>query len=122
MREAPRLEREHREALRNLNRETTGFAIAHLMEELRARYRDLPKVTEYIDTVERDVKENADDFLGPSAPLPGAQLPTPPGATNPTALILYKPIVRAFRRIGDKFNLTCLSMHEHTIALSDLLT
>jgi hypothetical protein len=26
---------------------------------------------------------------------------------NPTALILYKPIVRAFSRIGDKFNLTC---------------
>ena len=81
MQEVRRWEREHREALRNLNRETTGFAIAHLMEELRARYRDLPKVTEYIDTVERDVKENADDFLGPSAQLPGAQLPTPPGAT-----------------------------------------
>ena len=32
-------------------------------------------------SVERDVKENADDFLGPSAQLPGAQLPTPPGAT-----------------------------------------
>jgi hypothetical protein len=41
---------------------------------------------------------------------------------NPTALILYKPIVRAFSRIGDKFNLTYLSMHEHTIPLSDLLT
>jgi lon-related putative ATP-dependent protease len=51
------------------------------MEELRAGYRDLPTVTEYIDTVERDVKENADDFLGPSAQLLGAQLPNPPDAT-----------------------------------------
>jgi predicted ATP-dependent protease len=80
MHQVPRWEREHREALRNLNRETTGFAIAHLMEELRAGYRDLPKVAEYVDTVERDVKENVDDFLGPSAQLPGAQLPIPPDA------------------------------------------
>jgi hypothetical protein len=29
---------------------------------------------------------------------------------NPTALILYKPIIRAFSRIGDKFNLTRLPM------------
>jgi lon-related putative ATP-dependent protease len=81
MHEVPRWEREHREALRNLNRETTGFAIAHSMEELRAGYRDLPKVTEYIDTVEHDVTENAADFLGPSAQLLGPQLPTPPDAT-----------------------------------------
>jgi lon-related putative ATP-dependent protease len=51
------------------------------MEELRAGYRDLPKVTEYIDTVEHDVTENAADFLGPSAQLLGPQLPTPPDAT-----------------------------------------
>jgi hypothetical protein len=41
---------------------------------------------------------------------------------NPAALILYKPIVRAFSRIGDKFNLTRLSMQEHTITDSDFLT
>jgi hypothetical protein len=36
--------------------------------------------------------------------------------------MLYKPIVRAFSRIGDKFNLTRLLMQQYTIALSDFLT
>jgi hypothetical protein len=33
MQQVPRWEREHRRALRDLNRETIGFAIAHLLEE-----------------------------------------------------------------------------------------
>jgi hypothetical protein len=41
---------------------------------------------------------------------------------NSSALILYKPIVRAFSRIGDQFNLTRLPMQKYTIALSDFLT
>jgi hypothetical protein len=41
---------------------------------------------------------------------------------NCPALIFYKPIVRAFSRIGDKFNLTRLPMQKYTIALSDFLT
>ncbi len=40
---------------------------------------------------------------------------------NSTTLILYKPVVRAFSRIGDKFNLTRLPMQKYTIALSDFL-
>src|SRR5438552_14805586 len=63
MRQVPQWEREHRNALRGLNRETSGFAVAHLMEEIRAAYADLPEVTAYLDAVEHDVKDNADDFL-----------------------------------------------------------
>lgn len=75
MQQVPQWEREHREAARELNRETTGFAIAHLMEELRTSYRDLPEVTEYFDTVEHDVKDNVDDFLGPAAQQPATPQP-----------------------------------------------
>jgi len=74
MRQVPLWEREHREATQALNRETTGFAIAHLMQELRSDYADLPEVTNYLDAVEADVKENVDDFLTPAAP---AEAPTP---------------------------------------------
>jgi lon-related putative ATP-dependent protease len=73
MRQVPGWEREHREVLRELNRETTGFAIAHLMDELRAEYRDLPEVAEYFDAVEQDIKENADDFLTQPTPQPAPQ-------------------------------------------------
>jgi lon-related putative ATP-dependent protease len=75
MQRVPQWEREHREALRDLNRETAGFAITHLMEELRTDYHDLPGVIEYLNSVEHDVKENVGDFLAPAPPQPGTQLP-----------------------------------------------
>ena len=74
MRQVPLWEREHRDAVQALNRETTGFAIAHLMEESRAGYSDLPEVVAYLEAIERDVKENVDDFL-----------PTPAAPETPTA-------------------------------------
>jgi predicted ATP-dependent protease len=77
MRQVPQWEREHRDAVRDLTRETTGFAIAHLMEELRAGYSDLPVVAEYLDAVERDIKENVDSFLAPLALQAGVPMPGP---------------------------------------------
>jgi lon-related putative ATP-dependent protease len=77
MRQVPQWEREHRDAVRDLTRETTGFAIAHLMEEIRARFADLSEVAEYLDAVAADVKENADDFLAPAAPPSDSPDPGP---------------------------------------------
>ena len=91
MQQVPQWEREHRKALRELDKETTGFAIAHLMEELRAGYQDLSEISEYLDSVERDVKEHVDDFLGPSSPQPGAQLPAAlEGAVDDTRFRRYQ--------------------------------
>jgi lon-related putative ATP-dependent protease len=81
MRQVPQWEREHRDAVRDLSRETTGFAIVHLMEEIRATFSDLPEVANYLDAVEADVKENADDFLAPLAPSPDATSPAPISAS-----------------------------------------
>jgi lon-related putative ATP-dependent protease len=76
MQKVPQWEREHRDAVRELNRETTGGAIALMMDELRAGFCDLPDVPAYLDAVERDIKENADDFLAPAAPAqPGVPIP-----------------------------------------------
>jgi predicted ATP-dependent protease len=81
MRQVPQWEREHREALRTLNRDITGFAVANLIADLRTAYADLPDVLDYLDAVERDIKENVDDFLPPQqAPQPqepGAQPASP---------------------------------------------
>jgi len=75
MQKVPQWEREHREAVRELNRETTGAAIAVMMNELRAGYQDLPDVAQYLDAVERDIKENADDFLPAVQPREGMPIP-----------------------------------------------
>ena len=77
MQKVPQWEREHREALRELNRNTTGAAIAVMMDELRAGYCDFPDVTQYLDAVEQDIKENADDFLTPAQPPQGMPMRAP---------------------------------------------
>jgi lon-related putative ATP-dependent protease len=78
MRQVPQWEREHRDAVRALNRDTTGFAVANLIGELRSTYTDLPDVLDYLDAVERDIKENVDDFLPQQpAPEPGGPPMTP---------------------------------------------
>ena len=77
MQKVPQWEREHREALRELNRNTTGAAIALMMDELRAGYCDFPEVVQHLDAVERDIKENADDFLTPAQPPQGVPVPVP---------------------------------------------
>jgi DNA polymerase III delta prime subunit len=59
----PRSEKEHREKVRELDREVAAFAVAHLLDELRARYAGLPDVLDYLQSVQEDVLENADDFL-----------------------------------------------------------
>jgi lon-related putative ATP-dependent protease len=77
MQQVPQWERDHREALRELNRNTTGAAIALMMDELRAGYCDFPDVIQHLDAVEHDIKENADDFLTPTQPSQGALVPAP---------------------------------------------
>jgi lon-related putative ATP-dependent protease len=63
MRKIPETEREHRAALRELNRATTAAAVGHLLEELRQHYADLHEVTAYLGEVEANIEENADEFL-----------------------------------------------------------
>ncbi len=63
LRQIPIWEREHREEVRKLNRDVTRVAVAHLTEELRAAFQDLPEVAIYLGAVEHDVLENADNFL-----------------------------------------------------------
>lgn len=82
MQKIPQWEREHREAMRELDRETTGAAIALMMDELRAGYCDFPDVSHYLNAVEADIKENADDFLTPPQMPEGM----PPGMPVPAAL------------------------------------
>ena len=65
--------------MRALNRDITGFAVANLIGEMRGGYADLPEVLEYLDAVERDIKDNVDDFL----PQPQSQPPAAGAAPPP---------------------------------------
>jgi lon-related putative ATP-dependent protease len=91
MRKIPETEREHRAALRALNRETTALAVGHLLAEVRRLYPDQPAVLAYLDEVERDIQENADDFLIAGRPEgePGIRL-QPGGMAEPPSFRRYQ--------------------------------
>jgi len=59
MRQAPGWQREMRDRLDELNREMANLAIGGLIDELREKYSDFPKVVEHLDAVQENVVENA---------------------------------------------------------------
>ena len=90
VRQIPDWEREHRDAIRQLNRSVTAQTVSRPLAELRKNYTDLPAIIDYLGSIERDILENADDFLVPArAEAEGEHLP-------PVAEMLHE--VPTFRR------------------------
>lgn len=63
MRQAPGWQREMRDRLQELNQEMANLAIGGLIDELREKYSDYPKVVEHLDAVQENVVQNAETFL-----------------------------------------------------------
>jgi lon-related putative ATP-dependent protease len=59
----PQEARRQRDALRELDREVAAFAVGQLLEEMRARYGELPQVLDHLDALRRDLVENLEAFL-----------------------------------------------------------
>jgi lon-related putative ATP-dependent protease len=60
--ELPKWQKERRDRIKALNREVTEMAAGQLIDVVKERYRDFPKVTVYLDAVREDVLDNARDF------------------------------------------------------------
>jgi lon-related putative ATP-dependent protease len=63
LRKIPLWEKEQRDQLRELNRETTQYAVGHIIDEIRKRWTEYPAVLEHLEAVRADVIEHADEFL-----------------------------------------------------------
>jgi lon-related putative ATP-dependent protease len=63
VRKIPDWEREHREALRQLNRDTSSVVVKHLLETVRAAFTDLGEVVGYLGEVEGDILEHSEEFI-----------------------------------------------------------
>lgn len=59
----PQWQKERRNAIRALRHETTRGVVRQLLSGLRSQFADLPAVIGYLDSVEREVIQNARDFL-----------------------------------------------------------
>lgn len=61
----PQRRRERSECIKQLNHEMMRSAVAHMIDELRALYADLPDVLAYFDAVQQDMVMHVDDFRKP---------------------------------------------------------
>ncbi|MCD6388610.1 MAG: AAA family ATPase [Desulfobulbaceae bacterium] len=57
------LKRNAEEQSRKLKKETAGLAVSHLIDTLKAKYKDQEKIIDYLDNVEKEITERVDDFL-----------------------------------------------------------
>ena len=60
--QVPQWWKERTERIKQLNRETIQATVDHVMEEPREHFGDQPAVLKYLDEVQQDLVEHADDF------------------------------------------------------------
>jgi predicted ATP-dependent protease len=70
IRQLPQWGKEHRGRVQQLNREVTMLAVGHVIDELRAKYREYEDVTRYLDAVERDMIDHVEIFRADAAESP----------------------------------------------------
>ena len=73
IRQVPQWRKEKREKIRHLNREITLLAVGSLISEVRINYADLPAILRYLDAVQQDIIDNADEFRKQEETAPGAE-------------------------------------------------
>lgn len=61
----PQWRRERSEHIKQLNRDIMLSVVAHVIDELRTQYANLPEVLSFLDAVQRDMILHVDDFRKP---------------------------------------------------------
>lgn len=74
IRQIPQWRKEKREKIKHLNREITLLAVGSLISEVRINYADLPSILRYLDAVQQDIIDNADEFRKQEEATPGVEL------------------------------------------------
>ena len=74
VRDIPKWEKEQREQIRQLNEEFAKFAVKHLIDDLKKKYRNIKSVTAYLRDVYDDIIENVALFvIDEEESMPGQQ-------------------------------------------------
>ncbi|MGC9348908.1 MAG: Lon protease family protein [Anaerolineae bacterium] len=63
LQQVPSWQREMREQLEQLNREMADLAVGGLIDELREKYSEFPRIVDHLDNVQDDIVDNAEQFL-----------------------------------------------------------
>jgi lon-related putative ATP-dependent protease len=79
----PRLERERRQRITQINREMAKGAIESSIREINESFKDVPAVTAFLSAVAKDLVDNVDVFLRAEGPHEeGAVVPSGPPVQN----------------------------------------
>ncbi|MEN8260653.1 MAG: AAA family ATPase, partial [Pseudomonadota bacterium] len=73
LRKFPAWRKETRERVKKLNQEVVRFSVGHFIDELKERYADFAEIIDYLDAVQNDLVDNADEFF------PAHEAPQLPG-------------------------------------------
>ncbi len=71
-----KLEKDTKDKIQGLDKEVALFAIGHLLQDMRDKYNEFPKVLDYLDQVEKDIVDSLDDFRPgerPAIAIPGLE-------------------------------------------------
>ena len=63
VRQIPQWEKQRRDEVRQLNRDTAKYAVDQLIEDTKAAFNDIPRVVQHIETVRADLVENVGMFV-----------------------------------------------------------
>jgi predicted ATP-dependent protease len=88
--QTPRWEREHRDQVRQLDREMTRLAVHQLIEEIEGAFADLPEVAAYLAAVEVDLTDRAAELMMAIAQAESSGLPARAIPTEVTPLGRYR--------------------------------
>lgn len=58
----PKIRKRHRKRVRSLDREVASHAVSVLLDDLKKTYKDLSSVLAYLDEVQQDIIDNAQEF------------------------------------------------------------
>ncbi len=62
----PRWDKQRRDEIRTLNRDTARFAVGHSIDETKTRFTDLPQVLEHLEAMRADLLDNVGAFITPA--------------------------------------------------------
>lgn len=69
LRDVRQMEKKARDEAQSLDREIVLFAVGHLLEDYKVKYKEHRKVVEHLSRVEQDVADHVDDFKAAQKPV-----------------------------------------------------
>lgn len=82
----PRIQRERRNREKEVQKDMTMSVVGSIIDELRKKYQDIPRLQNYFQNVQEDVVLNVKDFLKPEEQMPSLYI----GLETKPSFVRYK--------------------------------